>query len=181
MSAWRGQPAIPCMASVAITHGGFGLVQLHTSRQAALGEQAELRDDELVELWWGSARGRRRQRSSPRPAMPRRVTHLLGTQLHRVAVSPRAQLTFKQTHAGLPGRLLAPDHTMPKQARLLAPHQVELLCAAIRRYRPPPIRNADHYAFVISCPFLQNRSESQSGGQVCFEVALRSHDSAGCP
>lgn len=31
----------------------FTLVQLHTSRQPSLGKQAELRNDELVELWWG--------------------------------------------------------------------------------------------------------------------------------
>ena len=32
------------------THGRFGVVELHASRKATLGEKAELGDDELVEL-----------------------------------------------------------------------------------------------------------------------------------
>jgi hypothetical protein len=32
------------------THSGLGVVQLHASRKATLGEKAKLRDDELVEL-----------------------------------------------------------------------------------------------------------------------------------
>lgn len=67
---------------------GFAAVQLDASRQAALGKQAELGDDELVELWWGQrgapcslAAGTLHARQSCRP-----VTHLLGAQLHSVYI-----------------------------------------------------------------------------------------------
>jgi|TARA_R110002003_G_scaffold54_16_gene4819 hypothetical protein len=39
------------VAGVALSHCGFGVVELHTARKATLCKQAKLRDDELVELW----------------------------------------------------------------------------------------------------------------------------------
>ena len=71
---------------MAFTCRCFTLVQLHASGQATLGEQAQLGYDELVELWWGSARG---TPSLRRPANAQQVTHLLGTQLHLASVSPQ--------------------------------------------------------------------------------------------
>jgi hypothetical protein len=93
----------------------FRLVKLHASCQASLCEQTKLRDDKLVELWWGSARGTAGHHH------PTIASHAPPWDTAASCVSVTASAVDVDSDSTRGIKLSrAPDQTIPKQASILS-------------------------------------------------------------